>query len=198
MPRPPNPGRRDELEEAVVGYVLEHGIADLSLRPVAEALRVSTYSLVYHFGSKEGVIAAVLAGIEQREREMTAGWQEEPGGISLAGIMRRYWDEWCLPDELAPYHRLFYEIYALSLQQPERFPGFLERGAIPWMPFLRDLAMRAGVQEAEANVLASLMASTVLGALLIRLGSGDKEAATAAVYAAADYVEQLASRRALL
>jgi hypothetical protein len=136
----------------------------------------------------------VLARIEQREREMTAGWLAEPGGISLAGIMRRYWDEWCLPDELAPYHRLFYEIYALSLQQPNRFPGFLERGAIPWMPFLCDLAVRTGVQEAEANALASFMASTVLGALLVLLGSGDKDTATAAVYAAADYVEELTSR----
>jgi AcrR family transcriptional regulator len=197
VPRPPNPGRREELEEALVGYVLERGIADLSLRPVAEALGVSTYSLVYHFGSKEGVIAAVMARVEQREREMTAGWLEVPGGISLAGIMRRYWEEWCLPDELAPYHRLFYEIYALSLQQPGRFPGFLERGAIPWMPFLRDLALRAGLQEADANTIASLMASTVLGALLVLLGSGDRPAATAAVYAAADYVEELTSRRVL-
>jgi hypothetical protein len=41
------------------------------------------------------------------------------------------------------------------------------------------------------------MASTVLGALLVLLGSGDRPAATAAVYAAADYVEELTSRRVL-
>jgi AcrR family transcriptional regulator len=190
VPRKPNPGRREELEEAVVGYVLTHGIADLSLRPLAEALGVSTYSLVYHFGSKDELIAVVLARIEERERTMVAAWMAEPGATSPAAIMRRYWAEWCLPAELAPYHRLFYEIYALSLQQPDRFPGFLERGALPWLPFCRDLARRAGAPEAEANLIAWLMTSTVLGALLILLESGDRETATRTVDTVADDIER--------
>lgn len=189
MPRKPNPDRREELEEAIVSYVLAHGIADLSLRPVAEALGVSTYSLIYHFGSKEGLIAVVLARIEEQERAMAAAWIAEPGSASLAAIMCRYWAEWCLPDELAPYHRLFYEIYALSLQQPERFPGFLARGALPWLPFIRDAALRSGLGETEAQLVASLMASTVVGALLVLLGTGDKDTATRTVSAAADSIE---------
>jgi AcrR family transcriptional regulator len=195
MPRRANPQRREQLEDAVVDYVLTHGIADLSLRPVAEALGVSTYSLVYHFGSKEGLIAAVIARIESREREMTAAWlYEDPATATPAAIMRRYWDEWCLPDELAPYHRLFYEVYALSLQHPQRFPGFLESGARPWLPFIRDLALRSGVPESETNLVASLMVSTVLGALLVLLATEDKDLATRTVYAAASSVEQLTSR----
>lgn len=147
-------------------------------------------------GAEHGLeIAAVVARIEERERAMAAAWTDEPGGTSPSRIMRRYWDEWCLPDELAPYHRLFYEIYALSLQQPERFPQFLERGAIPWLPFLRDLVQQSGLPEAEANVIATLMASTVMGALLVLLGSSDQETATRAVYAAADSIEALIPRR---
>jgi AcrR family transcriptional regulator len=194
VPRKPNPERREQLEDAVVSYVLEHGIADLSLRPVADALGVSTYSLVYHFGSKEGLIAAVMARIEERERAMTASWIAEPESASLAAVMRRYWKEWCLPEELAPYHRLFYEVYALSLQQPGRFPGFLERGALPWMSFLRNFALQSGLSEADAQVVASLMASTVLGALFVLLATGDKDATTRTVDAAADYIEALTSR----
>jgi len=191
VPRRPNPNRRVELEKAVVSYVLVHGIADLSLRPVAEALGVSTYALVYHFGSKEGLIAAVMARIEEQERTMTGGWSDKPGSVSLAAIMRRYWAEWCLPDERVPYHRLFYEVYALALQQPGRYPGFLERAARPWLPFIRNLALQAGLREADANVIASLMASTVLGALLVLLGTGDKDTATRTVHAVADYIEEL-------
>jgi AcrR family transcriptional regulator len=193
MPRRPNPKRREQLESAVVDYVLAHGIADLSLRPVAEALGVSTYALVYHFGSKEGLIAAVMGHIESRQRGMTEAWQRDPAYASPAAILRRYWDEWCLPDELLPYHRLFYEIYVLSLQQPNRFPGFLEEGANPWLPFIGDLSRRAGVTEAEANLVASLMISIVLGALLVLLGTHDKELATRSVYAAADDIERRTS-----
>jgi AcrR family transcriptional regulator len=65
MPRRPDPDRREELEEALVDYVLAHGISNLSLRPLAEALGVSTYSLVYHFGSKDGVVEAILARVEE-------------------------------------------------------------------------------------------------------------------------------------
>lgn len=193
MPRKPNPERKEQLEDAVVNYVLEHGIADLSLRPVAEALGVSAYSLVYHFGSKEGLIAAVMARIEERERTMTAAWVTEPDGASLAVVMRRYWREWCLPEELAPYHRLFYEVYALSLQQPDRFPGFMQRGALPWLGFIHTLALRSGLTETDAQYIASLMSSTVLGALLVLLGTGDKEATTRTVDAAANYVESFVS-----
>jgi AcrR family transcriptional regulator len=191
--RQPKPERHRELEDAVVNYVLAHGITDLSLRPVAEALGVSTYSLVYHFGSKEELIAAVLARIEERQRAMTASWIREPESMSLAAVMRRYWMEWCLPDELAPYHRLFYEVYVLSLQQPGRFPGFLERGALPWLALVRDLARRAGLREPDAELVASLMTSTVLGALLVLLGTGDKDLATRTVDAAADTIEGLES-----
>lgn len=194
MPRQPDPGRRAALEAAVVDYVLNHGIADLSLRPLAEALGVSTFSLVYHFGSKEGLIAAVLAWIEEKQRVMTASWMNEPGSSSPAGILRRYWTEWCLPDELAPYHRLFYEIYGLALQQPARFPGFLEEGTSPWLPFIRTLAEQSGLEEADAEVVAWLMTSTVVGALFILLGTEDRETATRAVNAAADHIEELTAR----
>jgi AcrR family transcriptional regulator len=193
VPRKADTQRKTDLEQALVTYVLAHGISDLSLRPLADALGVSTYSLVYHFGSKDELISTVVTAIENREREMTAAWMDVPGGASPAAILRRYWDEWCLPDELAPYHRLFYEIFALSLQQPGRFSGFMERGAIPWLAFVRDLASRSGLSDADANLVASLMTSTVLGALLILLANGDKDLATRTVYAAADQVELVTS-----
>ena len=189
MPRRPNPDRAQELVEAIVAYVLANGVADLSLRDIAAALSISTYSLVYHFGSKQGMIAAVMARIEERQRELTRTWSAEPGGAGIAALMRRYWDEWCLPDELAPYHRLFYETYALTLQQPERFPGFLERGALPWLPSIRTLAQRSGLGDTDANLVAWWACSSVLGALFILLGTGDKDAATRTVYAAADAID---------
>jgi AcrR family transcriptional regulator len=194
MPRRPNPARREELEEAVASYVLRHGIADLSLRPVAEALGVSTYSLVYHFGAKEDLIAAVMARIEDQQRAMTSTWIQEAENASPSAIMRRYWAEWCLPDELAPYHRLFYEIYALALRQPERFPGFLERGALPWLESVRQLALQTGLREVDADLAAWLMTSTVVGALLVLLGTGDKDMATRTVNAAADAIDDLVRR----
>jgi AcrR family transcriptional regulator len=195
VPRRPDPKRREALVEAVAGYVLQHGVADLSLRPVADALGVSTYSLVYHFGSKDGLIAAVVAHIEERQRAMAAGWAEETQPVAPGAVMRRYWHEWCLPEALAPYHRLFYEVYVLSLREPERFPGFLERGgAEPWLAYTRAVALRAGLTDAEADVVAWLMATTVAGALLALLGTGDREMSTRTVESVAEHLDHLTSR----
>jgi AcrR family transcriptional regulator len=191
MPRRPAPQRRDQLEEALISYVLIHGIADLSLRPVAEALGVSPYALIYHFGSKEGVVAAAVAGIEERQRVQATALLAGAQAISPADLVRRYWHDWCLNPSLLPYHRLFYEVYALALQHPDRYPGVLERGGwVPWTDLVRSFITRNGVTGPEADGLAALMVSTVAGALLGVLTTGESEAATRAVEMLASYVEQ--------
>src|SRR2546422_10730222 len=67
MGRHPDPARRCELLSGVAGYLLEHGLADLSLRPLAAAIGTSPRMLLYHFGSKEQLVVEALA--EARERE---------------------------------------------------------------------------------------------------------------------------------
>ena len=53
--------RRHELLEAAYGYVLERGLADLSLRPLATAIGSSPRVLLFLFGSKDGLVRALLA-----------------------------------------------------------------------------------------------------------------------------------------
>lgn len=52
--------RRDELAEGACDYVLERGLIGLSLRPLAAALGTSDRMLLYHFGTREALIAEVL------------------------------------------------------------------------------------------------------------------------------------------
>ena len=47
-------------------YVLLHGLRQATLRPLAHAAGTSDRMLIYHFGSKEGVIAALLGHLVQR------------------------------------------------------------------------------------------------------------------------------------
>jgi AcrR family transcriptional regulator len=53
--------RRAELLELAYGYAVSRGRADLSLRPLASAIGSSPRVLLYLFGSKEGLIRALLA-----------------------------------------------------------------------------------------------------------------------------------------
>jgi AcrR family transcriptional regulator len=51
---------KDAMLQAMVAHVLEHGVADASLRPLAKAAGTSDRMLIYHFGSKEQLIGAIL------------------------------------------------------------------------------------------------------------------------------------------
>ena len=86
MPRKPDPERRPEILDAVVDYIADNGIADLSLRPLAKALGHSTFVLTYHFGDKDGLVDAALAHFEDRQRELLVSWR---GGATNAGSARR-------------------------------------------------------------------------------------------------------------
>src|SRR5512142_2700669 len=79
---------KQQLLERALGYLAEHGIGDISLRELAAALGTSHRMLIYHFGSKEGLLVAVV---------------------------RRFWRQLRSP-EVAPLIRLFFELYAQALQ----------------------------------------------------------------------------------
>ncbi|MEV6346376.1 TetR family transcriptional regulator [Actinoplanes sp. NPDC051851] len=53
--------RRDELLERAYAYVSTHGLTALSLRPLAAAIGSSPRVLLFLFGSKDGLVQALLA-----------------------------------------------------------------------------------------------------------------------------------------
>ena len=60
MARTADEQRRVELLELIVDYVIENGLSDLSLRPLADAVGSSARVLLYYFGSKDRLVTALL------------------------------------------------------------------------------------------------------------------------------------------
>ena len=52
-----------------------HGLAGLSLRPLAAALGTSPRMLLYDFGTKERLIAEILAEARRREAVLLVGYR---------------------------------------------------------------------------------------------------------------------------
>jgi len=171
--RPASP-RRDELLEAAYGYVLDHGLGDLSLRPLAAAIGSSPRVLLYLFGSKAGLVRALLA--RARDDELALLARAAPGGGDLDAVVRTTW-RWLA----APEHRrllaLWVEAYAASLVQPAGPLGDFARATVEdW------LAILAAAPGAGGDPAAPTLALAVLrGALLDLLATGDVERTTAAV-----------------
>lgn len=51
---------RSETLDRMSDYVLDHGLGAATLRPLARAAGTSDRMLIYHYGTKEGVIGALL------------------------------------------------------------------------------------------------------------------------------------------
>jgi AcrR family transcriptional regulator len=182
--RPPDPSRRAATLTRATDYVLQNGLAGLSLRPLAAALGTSTRMLLYDFGSKEQLVAEVLAEARRREAALLAGWRREPGASGAATLFTIW--RWIAADERAPFLRLFFEVYVDALTHPERYAGGAKAMVDDWL----------GVIANEWNVdtpdtaTATLMIAVVRGLLLDRLATGERERTDAALARFVELVER--------
>lgn len=153
---PAEDDRREQLAEAICDWMLEHGVASLSLRPLARALGTSTYTLVYWFGSRDAVVAAGLDSSERRQRRMVEAWANEE---TIGGVFRRYW-AWCISDAGRPYVRMFVELAGLS-QRSEELRNRVAHAITPW----REMLEAAGAEDPTFTLatIAGLQLDLVLG-----------------------------------
>ncbi|MBC3839308.1 TetR/AcrR family transcriptional regulator [Streptacidiphilus sp. 4-A2] len=120
MGRPADPARRERTLARATDYVLAHGLAGLSLRPLAAALDTSPRMLLYDFGSKQELVAAVLAEARRRGAVRLAEHLPAETG-SVQERLRGIW-AWMSADDRAPFVRLFFEVHAEGLVHPEAYP----------------------------------------------------------------------------
>jgi AcrR family transcriptional regulator len=174
--------RRAELLSAAYEYVLDHGVADLTLRPLASAIGSSPRVLLYLFESKEGLVREVLARARNEELAHLREWHGSRQA-SLSDNLDRLWD-WLADERHRRLLTLWVEGYARSLADPAGpWRGFAQRTVDDWLDLL------AGVQPTRrrntpAGRAERTLALTVMrGALLDLLATGDVDRVTAGVRA---------------
>ena len=179
--------RKTELLELAYRYVLEHGLAELSLRPLAKAIGSSPRVLLYLFGSKEGLVHALLGRARVDELEMLAGMREaglasDGAGGDLAVVAARLWD-WLAAKDHRALLTLWVEGYSRSLTDPGGpWAGFAQETVHDWLDLLRTAQPSAGRDSAVARTGRTLVLAVLRGALLDLLATGDTDRITAAVH----------------
>lgn len=166
------PGPRDQLLARATDYVAENGLGDLSLRGFAAALGTSHRMLIYHFGSREGLLAAIVRETESRQRAAFAAMPlQSDGDLTAAG--REMWSRFADP-AVWPLERLFFEVYGRALQGAVGTEGFLEMAMEPWIAPLAELHRDRGATPTVARARARLAVAVVRGLLLDLLATGDR------------------------
>ncbi|MBB5940356.1 TetR/AcrR family transcriptional regulator [Streptomyces zagrosensis] len=179
MARPRDPQRRTELLDAIIEYLAEHGLAGLSMRPLAQALGHSTRVLTHHFRDKNELIDAVLVRLDERQRDRLGafpGWEE---GRSLGAVIRASWD-WHVTGDYLPVIRLLHEIEGLAAGG--RLPGTHVPSMLRQRALFVAEALRAhGVPNDVAERRATLLNAAYAGLQTDYLVTGDRARVQAVV-----------------
>jgi AcrR family transcriptional regulator len=134
---------RDSLLAKVLDYAATEGIADRSLREIATGVGTSHRMLLYHFGSREGLLAAIVGRIEASQRESMTRLAAEPGETG-ADLMRRLWEQ-VSSAELRPFVRLFFEVFALAVRGAPGTGKLLDGLTADWVADAVAAAERMGL-----------------------------------------------------
>jgi len=169
---------RDALLASALERVTAHGLGELSLRALATELGTSHRMLSYHFGSREGLVTAIVGAVEQRQRERLAQLLADPALPPLEQARR--FTQQLLDPALWPAERLFFELYGQALQGREHTSAFLDGVVDDWLDPVAELLVRLGVPAAQARTHARLGLAVTRGLLLDLLATGDVEGVRAA------------------
>jgi AcrR family transcriptional regulator len=168
--------RRDDLLRQAYAYVLEHGLADLSLRPLAAAVGSSPRVLLFLFGSKDGLVRELLA--RARADELALLDRVRGGGLSEVALA--VWT-WLAAKEHRALLTLWLEGYGRSLVAPDGpWAEFARTTVDDWLAVLADAQPEPDTVDAEAERTAVL--AVLRGALLDLLATDDVDRTTRAVH----------------
>ena len=170
--------RPAELLDAAIDYVVQHGLGDVSLRPLAKSIGSSPRGLLYHFGSKAQLIAEVFAELRRRQ-------QLALGTLPARGFTADGWAAWkqmSAPASL-PYFRLLFEAFGIALRDPARHRVFLAAIVEDWVGAIAEPLRAGGIAPAAARVHATIVLAGLRGFMLDYCTTGDGKRVDRAVKA---------------
>jgi AcrR family transcriptional regulator len=165
--------RKSELCTKALEYFLEHGVADLSLRPLASEIGTSARLLIYHFDSKDGLITAVMEEARLRAQQSFSALMASGG---RDGGLKTFW-AWATHPSNSRVVRLLFEVQMLALQHPATYARYLEGTTSSWLAIIESMLP----QSSKRRPTATLCAAVIDGLMLEYLSTGDLRRTSAAL-----------------
>jgi AcrR family transcriptional regulator len=171
MGRRPNPQRKQDLLDEIVVYLGENGIGDLSLRPLARHLGTSTYTLTYQFGSKDQLLSDAVGHAVQLQVAATEDLVGPEG--TAAELVSALWG-WALQPDNLKLVRMLLEATTLAASQPDLFGAVGARAMAEGRSLLVERLSAAGLDDGEAETVATGAWACLVGLQIDLLASGDR------------------------
>jgi AcrR family transcriptional regulator len=155
---------RADLLARILDFAARDGLADRSLREIAAGVGTSHRMLLYHFASREGLLAAVVGAMEAQQRAAMTALAET--AATPAELMTGVWRAVSSP-EVRPFVRLFFEVFALTTRGGAPGPAGLTAS---WLDDAEKAGERLGI---ETDRAALRLGVAVSRGLLIDLLAGE-------------------------
>ncbi|MHC5797330.1 TetR/AcrR family transcriptional regulator [Lacisediminihabitans sp. FW035] len=179
MARPKDLDRKPALLVAIIDYLLDKPLSGLSFRTLAEGLSVSTYTLVYHFGTRAELVREVVQAVSERQNYVVRTVDEETGLLEQHLENLRHSWRLSLDERSLQLQRLEFEAAMLESRE-------LRTDRITLASFERwnrsgvDALVRMGVAVDDAEVEVRIIVVTLYGLHYDLLVTRDVERTTAA------------------
>lgn len=168
--------RKLELLDGALGYLVKHGVANATLRPMAVELGTSPRILMFHFRSKEGLLQEVFKELQSRLQASLKAMASADSGHVRVPPLKRFW-QWAISEENLPYFRLLYEVQIVALQNPHEYGRYLKEASNDWQAIALDLM----TESLKSNAMATLCIAVFDGLMLELMSCGDARRPTAAL-----------------
>jgi AcrR family transcriptional regulator len=158
MGRRPQPEIKAELLDQCTNYALERGLPD-GLESLAEATGASARMLLYHFGSRDELLRAILVQARSRQVTMYGDLLRARPGAPYTAVLAQAWTAMTGPNG-QPYLRMFGSQLRQSSEQ-RLWPGFRRIATTDWLGPLED-----GLRSIGRPELATLVLAVIRGLLM--------------------------------
>jgi AcrR family transcriptional regulator len=178
MARPTRDERKAELLAAILDYLMDKTLAELTFRSLADGLGMSAYVLVYHFGSRDQLINDIVVSIESRLDRMRNTDVRDIDRTSWREFLLDSW-QWTMAERNRHLTRLEFEATAQDIVAAEP-RGTSQEHFRMLHHKTRDWLMVQGISEEFADTDARLFTSTFYGLQFDFVVMNEPEAATKA------------------
>ncbi|WP_217168938.1 TetR/AcrR family transcriptional regulator [Streptomyces sp. AC512_CC834] len=186
MGRRPQPQIKERLLDACADHALAHGLPD-RLEPLAGATGTSPRMLIYHFGTRDALLRAVLGHARQRQLDVFGDLLRARPDERYTATLDRAWTSITGPDG-RPYLRMFGQLRESAEQR--LWPDFRRTATTDWLGPLED-----GLRSIGRPDLATLVLAVIRGLLMDLDATGDTARTDQAFRDFLDTVERLSGCR---
>jgi AcrR family transcriptional regulator len=158
------PEIKERLLDACTDHALEHGLPD-RLEPLASAAGTSARMLIYHFGTRDALLRAVLRRARQRQLTAFGDLLRVRPGQPYAATLASAWTFMTGP-EGQPYLRMFGQLRDSAAQH--LWPDFRRVATTDWLGPLEE-----GLRSVDRPELATLVLAVIRGLLMDLDATGD-------------------------